>query len=59
MELHGEHAPADVEAIKSLFEPNMEPGMRKIARMMEGANAGPDTTGSFLEDPSSLGSTGR
>ena|SRR5215203_5260306 len=40
MELHGEHAPAYVDEIQSLFEPNMEPGMRRIAQMMEGAKAG-------------------
>jgi Polyketide cyclase / dehydrase and lipid transport len=35
MELFGENASAYVDEIRSLFEPNMEPGMRRIAQMME------------------------
>jgi hypothetical protein len=35
MELLGENAAAYVDGIKSLFEPNLEPGMRRIAQMME------------------------
>jgi hypothetical protein len=32
MELLGENAAAYVDEIKSLFEPNMEPGMRRLHR---------------------------
>ena len=43
-ELLGENAAAYVDEIKSAFEPNLEPGMRRIARTMErhriGAGAG-------------------
>ena len=39
MELLGENAAAYVDEIKSLFEPNMEPGMRRIAQLMERAKA--------------------
>jgi hypothetical protein len=35
MELVGENATAYVDEIKSLFEPNLEPGMRRIAQRME------------------------
>jgi hypothetical protein len=35
MELLGENAAAHVDEIRSLFEPNMEPGMRTIAQLME------------------------
>jgi Polyketide cyclase / dehydrase and lipid transport len=35
MELLGDNADAYVDAIKSAFEPNLEPGMRKIAQAME------------------------
>jgi hypothetical protein len=35
MELFGDNAAAYVDEIRSMFEPNMEPGMRRIARMME------------------------
>jgi hypothetical protein len=35
MEFLGENAAAYVDEIKSLFEPNVEPGMRRIAQMME------------------------
>ena len=35
MELLGENAAAYVDAIKAAFEPNLEPGMRRIAQMME------------------------
>jgi hypothetical protein len=39
MELHGENAGAYVDEIKSLFVPNLEPGMRKIAQRMEASTA--------------------
>jgi hypothetical protein len=35
MELLGENAAAYVDEIKALFEPNLEPGMRRIAQRME------------------------
>ena len=35
MELRGENAAAYVDEIQSLFEPNMEPGLRRIAQRME------------------------
>ena len=35
LELVGENAAAYVEEIKSLFEPNLEEGMRRIAQRME------------------------
>ena len=35
MELLGENAAAYVDEIKLMFEPNMEPGMQRIAQMME------------------------
>ena len=35
MELLGENAAAYVDDIKALFEPNLEPGMRRIAQRME------------------------
>ena len=35
MELLGENAAAYVDEIQSLFEPNMEPGIRRIAQRME------------------------
>jgi hypothetical protein len=35
MELLGENAAAYVDGIKSAFEPNLEPGMRRIAQSME------------------------
>ena len=35
MELLGENAAAYVDEIKSMFEPNLEPGMRRIAQRME------------------------
>jgi hypothetical protein len=35
MELLGENAAAYVDEIKSAFEPNLEPGMRRIAQAME------------------------
>jgi hypothetical protein len=35
MELVGENAAAYVDDIKSAFEPNLEPGMRRIAQSME------------------------
>ena len=35
LELLGGNAAAYVDEIKSAFEPNLEPGMRRIARMME------------------------
>ena len=35
MELFGEHAAAHVDGIRSAFEPNLEPGMRRIAQTME------------------------
>jgi hypothetical protein len=40
----GKNTAAYVDEIKSLFEPNMEPGMRRIAHMMEHANASAGTT---------------
>jgi hypothetical protein len=48
IELVGENAAALVDEIRSLFEANMEPGMRRIARMMERrcssvGGSGPDT----------------
>ena len=52
MELLGENAAAYVDEIKSLFEPNMEPGMRRIAQMMERAKAGAGATSSLLKNPS-------
>ena len=39
LELSGANAPAHVEAIRSAFEPNLEPGMRRIANLMVGAMA--------------------
>jgi hypothetical protein len=39
MELSGVNAPAHVEAIRAAFEPNLEPGMRRIADLMVGAMA--------------------
>lgn len=39
LELSGENAPAHVEAIRAAFEPNLEPGMRRIANLMVGAMA--------------------
>jgi hypothetical protein len=39
MELLGENAGAYVHEMKSLFEPNLEPGMRGIARRMEASRA--------------------
>jgi hypothetical protein len=35
MELFGENAAAHVGGIRAGFEPNMEPGMRRIAKLME------------------------
>jgi hypothetical protein len=35
MELFGENAATYVDGIKSVFEPNLEPGMRRIAQTME------------------------
>jgi hypothetical protein len=35
MELLGENAAAYVDDVKSAFEPNLEPGMRRIAQSME------------------------
>ncbi len=35
MELLGENAAAYVDEIQSLFEPNMEPGLRSIAQRMK------------------------
>ena len=35
LELLGENAAAHVDEIQSLFEPHLEPGMRRIAQMME------------------------
>jgi hypothetical protein len=35
MELLGENADAYVDGIKSAFEPNLEPGMQRIAQTME------------------------
>jgi polyketide cyclase/dehydrase/lipid transport protein len=35
MELRGENAGAYVDGIRSAFEPNLEPGMRRIAQSME------------------------
>jgi hypothetical protein len=35
LELLGENAATYVDEIKSAFEPNLEPGMRRIAQMME------------------------
>jgi hypothetical protein len=35
MELLGENAAAHVAGISAAFEPNMEPGLRRIARLME------------------------
>jgi hypothetical protein len=35
MELAGENAAAYVDEMQSLFEPNLEPGMRRIAERME------------------------
>ena len=42
LELSGANVPADVEAIRSAFEPNLEPGMRRIANLMVGAMAKED-----------------
>ena len=39
MELLGENAAAYADEIKSLFEPNLEPGMRRIAQRMERVSA--------------------
>jgi hypothetical protein len=39
MELSGVNAPAHVEAIRAAFEPNLEPGMRRIADLLVGAMA--------------------
>jgi hypothetical protein len=47
LELFGEHASAHVDGIRSAFEPNLEPGMRRIAQTMErlhGGTAGDDRT---------------
>jgi hypothetical protein len=41
LELLGENAVAYADEIKSLFEPNMEPGMRRIAQTMERATLKP------------------
>jgi len=35
MELLGDNAAAYVDGIRSAFEPNLEPGMRRIAQTME------------------------
>jgi polyketide cyclase/dehydrase/lipid transport protein len=37
MELCGPHASRHTDKIRAAFEPNLEPGMRRIARMMERA----------------------
>lgn len=37
LELSGENAAAYVEDVRAAFEPNLEPGMRRIAMMMERA----------------------
>ena len=52
MELLGENAAAYVDEVKSAFEPNLEPGMRRIAQMMERAKAGAGATSSLLKNPS-------
>jgi len=41
LELSGDNAAAYVDEIRSAFEPNLEPGMRRIAQMMT-ARAGQD-----------------
>ena len=42
LELSGANAPAHVEAVRAAFEPNLEPGMRRIANLMVGAMARED-----------------
>ena len=37
LELLGENSAAYIDEMRSLFEPNMEPGLRRIARRMEGS----------------------
>ena len=40
MELLGDQAGAHVESVRSAFEPNLEPGMRRIARAIERRHGG-------------------
>jgi hypothetical protein len=37
LELHGENAAAYVDGVRDGFEPNLEPGMRRLAKLMEEA----------------------
>lgn len=39
LELFGDNAAAYIDQIQAMFEPNMEPGMRRIARLMERRHA--------------------
>jgi Polyketide cyclase / dehydrase and lipid transport len=39
LELHGEDAPRHVHDVRAAFESNLEPGMRRIAAMMQAAAA--------------------
>jgi hypothetical protein len=45
LELWGENAAAYVEGIRSAFEPNLEPGMRRMAGLMESRFCATDTNG--------------
>jgi hypothetical protein len=45
IELWGENAAAYVESIRSGFEPNLEPGMRRLAGLMESRFSATDTNG--------------
>jgi hypothetical protein len=40
LELHGENAAAHVDGIRDGFEPNLEPGMRRLAELMTKAARG-------------------
>ena len=45
IELWGENAAAYVDGIRSGFEPNLEPGMRRLAGLMESRFCATDTNG--------------
>ena len=49
IELWGENAATYVDGIRSGFEPNLEPGMRRLAGLMESRFCATDTNGASVE----------